>query len=288
MPLFGKRQYTSIKVKKKDLPPGLWTKCPQCQEIVYKDEVDKNYGICPNCSYHFRIGWQERLKLLIEDNSFEEWDKELISCDPIVFASYRNKLEEAKNKLKLSDAIITGKGRMEELSIALGIMEFSFIGGSMGSVVGEKVTRLIERATSFNMPVVICVATGGARMQEGMLSLMQMAKTSAALARLHEKKLPYISVLTDPSTAGVMASYGTLGDIIIAEPGALIGFAGARVIRETTRENLPEGFQRADFVLKHGLIDMIVDRRSLKNTITRLLRFMLKMPDPASVQKTAT
>jgi acetyl-CoA carboxylase carboxyl transferase subunit beta len=286
MPLFGKRQYTSIKVKKKDLPPGLWTKCPQCEEIVYKEEIDRNCGVCPVCSYHFRINWKERLKLLVEENSFEEWDKEIISGDPLSFVSYRIKLDQTKAKLGISDAVITGKALMEEIPVAIGIMEFAFIGGSMGSVVGEKVTRLIERAIKLDMPVVICSATGGARMQEGMLSLMQMAKTSAAISKLSEKGLPYISVLTDPSTAGVMASYATLGDVIIAEPGALVGFAGARVIRETTRENLPEGFQRAEFVLKHGLIDMIVERKSLKNTIVRLLRVMLKLPSakPATSQ----
>jgi acetyl-CoA carboxylase carboxyl transferase subunit beta len=272
--LFGRRKYTSISVRKKDLPSGLWIKCQHCAEIVYNQEIEAEHGVCPNCEYHFPIRWQERLEITAEPGSFVEWDANLVSADPLGFASYPAKLEANRKKADMKEAIVCGQARINSTDVAMGIMDFRFFGASMGSVVGEKVTRLIERATEGKLPVIIFVASGGARMQEGMLSLMQMAKTSAAVARHAEKKLPYIVVLTHPSTAGVMASYGTLGDVIIAEPFALIGFAGPRVIKETIREDVPKGFQRSEFVLHHGLIDMIVHRKDMKKTLALLLGYM--------------
>ena len=287
MRLFSRKKYTSIKVHKKDLPGGLWVKCPSCQEIVYKHEIESGRGVCPKCSYHFRISWKERVALLTEEGSFVEWDADLSSADPLQFkgqVSYTAKLEESTKKSGLKDAVVCGKGQMGPFAVALGIMEITFIGGSMGSVVGEKVTRLIERATEERLPVIILSATGGARMYEGLFSLMQMAKTSAALARHAVAGLPFISVLTDPSTAGVMASYASLGDVIIAEPQALIGFAGPRVIKETTREDVPPGFQRSEFMLKHGLLDAIVMRKDMKDTLIRLLGYLGRGTPPAPVQ----
>jgi len=275
--LFGRRKYTTINVRKKDLPGGLWIKCQHCSEIVYKQEIDTARGVCPNCDYHFAIRWKERLDITVDEGSFAEWDPDLVSADPLSFtgqSSYLTKLEESRKKSGMKDAVVCGQAKINSFDVALGIMDFCFLGGSMGSVVGEKITRLLERGTAEKMPVIIFVATGGARMYEGMFSLMQMAKTSAAVARHAAENLPYIVVLTHPSTAGVMASYGTLGDIIIAEPCALIGFAGPRVIKETTREDVPKGFQRSEFVLHHGLIDMIVHRKELKNTLALLLGYM--------------
>ncbi|MDO9541936.1 MAG: acetyl-CoA carboxylase, carboxyltransferase subunit beta [Kiritimatiellia bacterium] len=275
--LFGRRKYTSINVRKKDLPGGLWVKCQNCAEIVYKQEIESRHGVCPDCDYHFPIRWKERLDITVDEGSFTEWDADLVSADPLSFtgqASYLAKLEENRKKTNMKEAIICGQAKINSFDVALGIMDFSFLGGSMGSVVGEKVARLLERGGAGKMPVIIFVATGGARMYEGMFSLMQMAKTSAAVARHTIARLPYIVVLTHPSTAGVMASYGTLGDVIIAEPHALIGFAGPRVIKETTREDVPRGFQRSEFVLHHGLIDMIVHRNDLKRNISLLLEYM--------------
>ena len=275
--LFGRRKYTSISVRKKDLPAGLWIKCQHCAEIVYKNEIDSQHGVCPNCYYHFPVRWNERLEITADEGSFTEWDADLVSSDPLSFtgqASYLVKLEENRKKSGMKEAIICGQAKINSIDVALGIMDFSFLGGSMGSVVGEKVTRLLERGAAEKMPVIVFVATGGARMYEGMFSLMQMAKTSAAVARYAAERLPYIVVLTHPSTAGVMASYGTLGDVIIAEPYALIGFAGPRVIKETTREDVPKGFQRSEFVLHHGLIDMIVHRKDMKKTLGLLLGYM--------------
>ncbi len=277
--LFSRRKYTTISVRKKDLPGGLWIKCQHCAEIVYKQEIDAQHGVCPNCEYHFSIRWNERVEITADAGSFTEWDAGLTSADPLSFtgqSSYSAKLEENRKKSGMRDAIVCGRAKIESFDVALGIMDFSFLGGSMGSVVGEKVTRLLERGSAEKIPVVIFVATGGARMYEGMFSLMQMAKTSAAVARHAAASLPYIVVLTHPSTAGVMASYGTLGDIIIAEPYALIGFAGPRVIKETTREDVPKGFQRSEFVLHHGLIDMITHRKDMKRTLGLLLGYMGK------------
>lgn len=291
MPLFSRKKYTTIKVRKKDLPGGLWAKCPECGEIVYKQEIESNLGVCPKCAFHFQISWKERLALLTEPGLFEEWDANLVSTDPLEFtgqSAYVAKLAESRKKSKLKEAVVCGQAQLGPHAVALGIMDFCFFGGSMGSVVGEKVTRLIERATAAKLPVVIVIASGGARMQEGMLSLMQMAKTSAALARHASGGLPYISILTHPSTAGVMASFGTLGDVIIAEPKALVGFAGPRVIRETTREEIPLGFQRSEFVFRHGLVDMVVPRKELKQTVIQLLNYMNRSaPAPASAAPSA-
>ncbi len=274
MPFFRRRKYTTIRIKKKDLPGGLWQKCPSCNEIVYNQEIAEGKGVCPKCTYHFRMAWRDRIDMFIEPDTFEEWDAEVYSANPLSIEKYEEKVLEYSNKTGLNDAVVTGVGMLGTFKTALGVMDFAFFGGSMGSVVGEKVTRLIERATQERLPLVIVTATGGARMQEGMLSLMQMAKTSAALARHKQADLPYISILTHPSTAGVMASYATLGDVIVAEPGALVGFAGPRVIRETTREEVPPGFQSSEFVLKHGLVDMIVARSELKQTVISLLDYM--------------
>ncbi len=277
MRLFSRKTYTAIKVHKKDLPGGLWVKCPECHGIVYKHEIESCQGVCPKCSHHFQITWQERVALLTEEGSFVEWDADLSSTDPLKFqgqVTYAAKLVESRKKSGMTDAIVCGKGQMGPFAVALGIMDFRFLGGSMGSVVGEKVTRLIEKATAGSLPAVIISATGGARMYEGLFSLMQMAKTSAALARHATAALPFISVLTHPSTAGVMASYASLGDVIIAEPRALIGFAGPRVIKETTREDVPPGFQRSDFMMKHGLVDTIVMRKDMKDTLIRLIGYM--------------
>ncbi len=281
MRLFGRRQYSAIKVRKKELPAGLWVKCPGCGEIVYKSELESGVGVCPKCRHHFQIGWQDRLASLIEPGSFEEIDSDLVSADPLDFqgqSSYASKMQDARRKTGMRDAVVCGLATIGPVRLVIGVMDFSFMGGSMGSVVGEKITRLIERGTRDKLPVLIICSSGGARMYEGMLSLVQMAKTSAAVARHSKADLPYITVLTHPTTAGVMASYATLGDVIIAEPGALIGFAGPRVIRETTREEVPPGFQRSDFVLKRGLVDMIVSRTDLKATLVRLLSYMRNLP----------
>lgn len=275
--LFGSRKYTSINVRKKDLPSGLWVKCLNCAEIVYKQEIVSKHGVCPNCDYHFPIRWKERLEITTDPGSFSEWDADLVSADPLEFtgqASYREKIDENRKKSGMKEAVVCGQAKIDGRDLAIGIMDFSFLGGSMGSVVGEKITRMLERAAEQRLPAVIFVATGGARMYEGMFSLMQMAKTSAAVARYSSAVLPYIVVLSHPSTAGVMASYGTLGDVIIAEPYALVGFAGPRVIKETTREEVPKGFQRSEFVMRHGLIDMIVRREEMKKTLALLLDYM--------------
>lgn len=252
-------------------------KCPDCNEIVYSHDIDAAKKVCPKCSYHFQMKCSERLAMLVEEDSFEEWDNNLISDDPLQFTgkiSYARKLEESRKKTGLKEAVICGRAMIGRFEVAIGVMDFNFLGGSMGSVVGEKVTRLIERATTSGLPLIIVSASGGARMYEGMFSLMQMAKTSGAVARHSSAGLPYISILTHPTTAGVMASFATLGDIIIAEPRALIGFAGPRVIKQTTQQDIPDGFQRSEFVLRHGLIDMIVHRKDMKSTLIRLLGHM--------------
>lgn len=279
MAFFSKKNYSTIKVRKREMPDGLWVKCPGCSEIVFKQELESNDQMCPKCGHHFQMTREERINLLLEPDSFEEWDEQLVSVDTLGFtgtASYPSKLAENKKKTGYNDAITIGKGMMGDVQVGLGVMDFSFLGASMGSVVGEKVTRLIERCTEAGIPVVLVCASGGARMYEGMLSLMQMAKTSAALARHAEAGLAYIPVLTHPTMAGVMASFATLGDVIVAEPDALIGFAGPRVIKETTQQDLPDGFQRSEFLLNHGLLDIVVKRSELKETLINLLHFMKK------------
>ena len=265
------------KSRKKEIPEGLWTKCPKCTTMVFDKELDENSKVCPKCQHHFPIGARERIHSLVETCSFEEMDANVTSVDILEFqgvTSYREKLDAYQKSTKLRDAVITGVGRIGDHRLALGVMDFAFLGGSMGSVVGEKLTRLIEAATEKELPVVIISTSGGARMYEGMFSLMQMAKTSAALAYLGEKRLPYISVLTYPTMAGVMASFASLGDLIIAEPGAMIGFAGPRVIKDTTQAELPPGFQTAEFLLEHGLIDAIVSRKDLKAQLATYLDFL--------------
>ncbi len=273
MSLFGKKLRILKKARKRDMPDGLWLKCPGCNEMIFGEEQEKALRVCPLCDHHFPMGRAERLAMLADPGSFVEWDKDLFSIDFLGFvgaASYQDKLEANRRKTGEVDAVTCGRARLEGRALALGVMDFSFLGASMGSVVGEKITRLIERGTAEGLPVVVVCASGGARMYEGMMSLMQMAKTSGALARHADAGLPYIPVLTHPTTAGVMASFATLGDVILAEPGALIGFAGARVIKETIQQDLPEGFQRPDFLLEHGLLDQIVRRSELKATLARL------------------
>ncbi len=262
--------------KESRVPEGLWVKCPGCKEMLYRKEVVKNLQVCPKCSHHFRITAKERLDLIL-DKGWSEFDGDLVSLDPLGFKDtkeYRARLTEGKAKTRSADAIITVEGKLEDREVVVGAMEYNFIGGSMGVVVGEKVTRAIERGLTTGKPVLVVSCSGGARMMEGTLSLMQMAKISSALARLDEARVPFISILTDPTTGGVTASYAMLGDLNIAEPGALIGFAGPRVIEQTIRQKLPPGFQRSEFLLQHGMLDMIVDRREMKKTLARCLTFL--------------
>jgi acetyl-CoA carboxylase carboxyl transferase subunit beta len=276
---FGKKKFSVVQVRKRDVPDGLWEKCPECGEILYAKELEAAWQVCPKCSFHFPLGRQRRIDLFADEGSFVEWDGGLTSVDPLGFTgkdSYIAKLEANCAKTGFKDAVTCGAARLNGRAIGLGVMDFSFLGASMGSVVGEKITRLIERCTAERLPCIIVCASGGARMYEGLFSLMQMAKTSAALARHARAGLPYIPVLTHPTMAGVMASFATLGDVILAEPGALIGFAGPRVIKETTQQDLPEGFQRAEFLEKHGLIDMVVPRMQLKARVALLLDYMME------------
>ncbi len=274
---FVKKPKLGSKSKKREIPEGLWTKCPKCGTMVFDKELDENLKVCTQCQHHFPIGARERIHSLVETCSFEELDPDITSKDILNFtgvASYTAKLEEYQKSTGLRDAVITGLGKIGDHCTALGVMDFGFLGGSMGSVVGEKLTRLIEKATEKELPLVIISTSGGARMYEGMFSLMQMAKTCGALAYHAGAKLPYISVLTHPTTAGVMASYATVGDLIIAEPGAMIGFAGPRVIKDTTQAELPPGFQTAEFLLDRGLIDAIVPRKEMKSRLVEYLDYM--------------
>jgi acetyl-CoA carboxylase carboxyl transferase subunit beta len=273
---FTKKPRLAGKSKKRDIPEGLWTKCPTCETMIFDKELDENLKVCPKCSHHFPIGSRERIHSLVETCTFEEMDASMTSVDVLRFkgaSTYKSKLDAYQKNTTLKDAVVTGLGKIGPHRLALGVMDFSFLGGSMGSVVGEKLTRLIERATENEMPVIIISSSGGARMYEGMFSLMQMAKTSAALAYHAQHRLPYISVLTHPTTAGVMASYASLGDLILAEPGAMIGFAGPRVIKDTTQAELPPDFQTAEFLLNHGLIDAIVPRKEMKARLIQYLEF---------------
>ncbi|MCC6162158.1 MAG: acetyl-CoA carboxylase carboxyltransferase subunit beta [Acidobacteria bacterium] len=258
------------------IPEGIWVKCPDCGQALYKKDLDGNMQVCPKCGHHFRLGAADRLAMLF-DGPWVEHDRGLASTDPLSFIDtkpYSQRLRTAQEATGLEDAIVCGTGTIDGIETEVAAMEYSFIGGSMGVVVGEKITRAIERGLQHRRPVVVVSCSGGARMMEGTLSLMQMAKVSAALARLDRAGLPYISVLTDPTTGGVTASFAMLGDLNIAEPKALIGFAGPRVIEQTIRQKLPEGFQRAEFLVEHGMVDMIVDRRKLKAAIADALRFM--------------
>jgi len=277
MPLFGKNKYTLVKVKKKDIPEGLWTKCPDCQAPVYNKALKDNLNVCPKCDYHFSLSARERIQFIMDEGSFEEMDAGMVSGDPLDFKgpkTYREKLKSDQEITGLKDAVMTGHGTINAKKVALAVTDSRFIMGSMGSVVGEKITRAIELATKNKWPVIIISGSGGgARMYEGVFSLMQMAKTCAALSRHHEAGLLYISLLTDPTMAGIMASFAGIGDVIVAEPRALIGFTGPRVIEQTIRQKLPKGFQRSEFLLVHGLIDMIIKRKDLKSTLDKILDY---------------
>jgi acetyl-CoA carboxylase carboxyl transferase subunit beta len=258
-------------------PEGMWIKCNACLETIYKPEVERNLNVCIKCNHHFRIPAPERIRSIVDEGTFEEFGADLESVDMLAFTDtkkYTDRLKEAKKKTSRKEAMITGNAKINGIDIVLGVLDFEFLGGSMGCVVGEKAAFAAEQALEHRRPLIIFSASGGARMQEGTLSLMQMAKTSAALARLSDARLPYISVMTDPTTGGVAASFAMLGDIIISEPGALIGFAGPRVIEQTIKQKLPEGFQRAEFLLEHGMVDMILERTKLKPTLTQILRFL--------------
>lgn len=279
MAWFKKEKYTTLNPPqmRDRIPEGLWTKCDNCLEMCVTSDFEENLKVCKKCGHHHRMSARERIALLADADSFQEMFNEVQPTDPLKFVDskdYASRLKKAQSSSGYDEAVVCGTCRLEGLPIALGVMAFDFIGGSMGSVVGERLTRLIELATAEGLPVVVVSASGGARMQEGILSLMQMAKTSGALARLAEKRLPYISVLTNPSTAGVMASYASLGDVIIAEPDALIGFAGPRVIQQTINQILPKGFQKSNFVLEHGFLDTVVERKDMKPTLGLLLRYM--------------
>ncbi len=259
------------------VPEGLWVKCENCREILYNKELSRNFKICPKCKYHFRLSAPERLGMLFDDGKYAELDGDLRSADPLKFRDtkrYRDRLKQYEESVGPGEAILVGSGTMGGIPVIAAAMEFFFLGGSMGSVVGEKVTRAAERALEERKPLIIVSTSGGARMQEGILSLMQMGKISAALARLAEARIPYISVMTDPTTGGVTASYAMLGDLNIAEPNALIGFAGPRVIEQTIRQTLPEGFQKSEFLLEHGMLDFIVERSEMKETLVRCLKLL--------------
>ena len=270
-----KKIKTAFSDKKVVVTEGLWEKCKNCKEIVYKKEIDKNFRVCPKCNYHFRITAEERIQIVADEGSFQELDTDMASNDPLQFKDskkYRERLKDGEKGTGKKDALVYGDARMDGLSVVLAVFDFNFMGGSMGSVVGEKIARSMERAISMQVPLVSFASSGGARMQEGIISLMQMAKTSAMVSKMSEKGIPFISVLTDPTFGGVTASFAMLGDIIIAEPRALIGFAGPRVIEQTIRETVPEGFQRAEFLLKHGMVDMIIERKDMKTTLAGILR----------------
>jgi acetyl-CoA carboxylase carboxyl transferase subunit beta len=277
MQIFPKPNLKLPTNKKREMPEGLWQKCPDCGEVIHNLELLQNLKVCPKCDYHFTLSAKERVDSLIDPETFIEFDPNMLSVDVLSFkgvATYGDRLKSYQEKTGLKDAVLTGFGNLEEKPVAIAAMDFNFLAATMGSVVGEKITRLIERATADKRPVIIVSASGGARMYEGLLSLMQMAKTSAALARHSRRGLPYISVATHPTTAGVMASFASLGDLILAEPKCMIGFAGPRVIKETTHQDLPPGFQTAEFLQEHGLIDLIVHRKQLRSTLISLLGYL--------------
>jgi acetyl-CoA carboxylase carboxyl transferase subunit beta len=277
MAIFKKPILRALGGKTREMPSGLWTKCPSCGEVIHNLALSENLQVCPKCDHHFNLGSRERIESLLDPDSFEDHDASMSSVDPLGFkgvTTYADRLQSYKQKTGLVDAVTTGAGKINGRVVGLGVMDFNFLAATMGSVVGEKITRIIEFSTKNKLPVILVCASGGARMYEGMLSLMQMAKTSGALALHAEAKLPYITVLTNPTTAGVMASYASLGDVIIAEPKAMIGFAGARVIRETTQQELPKGFQTSEFLHERGLIDMIVPRPQMKEMLARLLGYL--------------
>jgi acetyl-CoA carboxylase carboxyl transferase subunit beta len=276
MAIFKKPALKAENRKKRDIPHGLFQKCPGCNEVVHDIELAQNLRVCPRCDYHFALSAKERLENLVDPETFVEMDADLRSVDTLRFhgmATYKDRLKNYQERTGLTDAVISGYGMIDGYKVALAVMDFGFLAATMGSVVGERITRAIEYGTDQRAAIVIVSASGGARMYEGMLSLMQMAKTSGALARHAEQQLPYISVLTNPTTAGVMASFASLGDVIIAEPKSMIGFAGPRVIKETTHQDLPKGFQTAEFLQEHGLIDIIVHRKKMREQISQLLSY---------------
>lgn len=271
------KQNISEDSQKKDVPDGMWEKCPGCGEIIHKKQLELNYWTCIKCNYHFRIGSKEYISILLDEGSFKEMDKKMKSADPLQFVDskkYSERINETIKKTGINDAVKTGVGKIDGKEVAFGCMDFKFIGGSMGSVVGEKLARLIDKSYKSKIPLIIISSSGGARMMEGALSLMQLAKTSSRLTKLHDAKIPYISIMTDPTTGGTTASYAMLGDINLAEPDALIGFAGPRVIKQTIGKDLPKGFQKSEFVLEHGFIDLIVSRKEMKGTLKNLLSFL--------------
>lgn len=277
MEWFKKARVGIDSTNKKEIPDGLWTKCPHCGEIIYVKEIEKEHWVCKICSYHFRLQSDDYIKMILDDGRLEEHDADLVSGDPLKFKDskrYPARIRQAQEKTGLTEAVRVGIGRIDGRMVSFAVMDFRFIGGSMGSVVGEKIARAIERSLEGEMPLVIISTSGGARMQEGILSLLQMAKTSALLSQLQKTNIPYISVLTNPTTAGVMASYASLGDIIIAEPKALLGFAGQRVIQQTIKQELPEGFQTSEFFLEHGFVDLISPRKDLKKNLSLLLGYL--------------
>ncbi len=267
------------KEKKVRIPEGLWVKCLNCKEIIYRKEFEKNLKVCPKCNYHFRIGARERISLIVDSGSFVELAPFITADDPLQFhdiKSYKDRIQEAKEKSNQKEAVVIGEASINKIPIVIAVMDFSFMGGSMGSAVGEKIVRAAERSIEKNISLIIFTSSGGARMQEGIFSLMQMAKVAAAIGELKKKAILYISVLTDPTFGGVSASFAMLGDIIIAEPKSLIGFAGPRVIQQTINQQLPENFQQAEFLLDHGMIDMVVNRKDMKTTITKLIKMIIK------------
>lgn len=276
MGFFKKRSVDDLGEKKKDMPEGLWTKCPSCAESLFEQTLVKNLRVCTGCGYHFTISSGERIASLLDEDSFVEMDLQIDSVDALGFKGYVDKVKAYQTKTGLKEAVVTGRANIEGIPVLLAIMDFRFLGASMGSVVGEKITRAIEAATAERKPVIVFSASGGARMHEGILSLMQMAKTSGALARHSQACLPYISVLTHPTTGGVTASFATLGDIIIAEPKCMIGFAGPRVVKETTHADLPPGFQTAEFMMQHGLVDLIIERKDMRSKLAGILSYAAK------------
>lgn len=275
----SKAPITPVETKKVQMPEGIWTKCKNCHEIIYTKEIERNLNVCPKCDYHFRISARERIELVLDTGSFAEMDANIVSTDFLDFKDskkYKDRIKAALKKGGGGDAVICGEGTIDGLPVVVSVFDFGFMGGSMGSVVGEKITRAIEKGLEKRAPVLVFSSSGGARMQESILSLMQMAKTSAALAKLKAAGIPFVSVLTDPTTGGVTASFAMLGDVNIAEPRALIGFAGPRVIEQTIRQKLPEGFQRSEYLLEHGMVDMIVRRQEMKQRLSQVLHIFTK------------
>ena len=264
--------------KRFKVPEGLWIKCDSCKEVIYRKEVDRKRKVCPKCNYHFPISVDERINLILDEGTFKEWERHLVPMDPLNFKDtlrYRDRIKSAREKTQKQEAIVIGEGTIDGRPVVLGVFVYGFMGGSMGAVVGEKIIRAAEKAAVTSTPLILVSTSGGARMQEGILSLMQMAKTASAMMRLGQAQVPFISILADPTFGGVTASFAMLGDIIIAEPKALIGFAGPRVIEQTIKQQLPQGFQRSEFLLEHGMIDLIVERKNLKKTLSKLLTFFV-------------